>query len=269
MSHASRLQESQQTFGTDDGHLAYSSFSHIGEVQNLSFAVGLRAPRREDDETAALYVQRILPMCKIVPGKPLERRRNSIPAEATPAVPEIVEMRARLRELHRSNDKMESECDAVDQQYKDVSDKLESVEKRSRQIDEQLDQLNDQLAEERNRSRMAGLDSEQVKQAHGDLREQVANSEVVISKLEAELLEKRRQLAQLESCSDLEMVFGLRKHEPNKQDLVDAVAVASLDADLHKNTALRVRTGAQEDYKRRMETYKKTIHRAKPGPKMR
>ena len=58
-------------FGTAS-HLAYSSFSHIGDVQNLSFAVGLR----QDEENAELYVQKILPMCKIVPGKPLEKRKR-------------------------------------------------------------------------------------------------------------------------------------------------------------------------------------------------
>ena len=86
------MMDSSAAFGTPS-HLAYSSFSHIGDVQNLSFAVGLR----EDEEHAELYVQKILPMCKIVPGKPLEKRKRTTQAVDIDVdaieVPEIIEMR--------------------------------------------------------------------------------------------------------------------------------------------------------------------------------
>lgn len=221
------MMDSSAAFGTPS-HLAYSSFSHIGDVQNLSFAVGLR----EDEEHAELYVQKILPMCKIVPGKPLEKRKRTtatvdVDVDAI-EVPEIIEMRNRLKEILRGCDKMEVEEAQVVEALGTASEKLEMVEKRSSQIDEQLDGLNEQLMEERNRSMVASMDAEQTKAMHKELCEQVSISEVAITKLESELADKRRQLQALEECSDLEMVFG-RRHAPQKEDLDLSREVAKLE----------------------------------------
>ena len=221
------MMDSSAAFGTPS-HLAYSSFSHIGDVQNLSFAVGLR----EDEEHAELYVQKILPMCKIVPGKPLEKRKRTtatvdVDVDAI-EVPEIIEMRNRLKEILRGCDKMELEEHQVGEDLNTAAEKLEMVEKRSSQIDEQLDGLNEQLTEERNRSMVASMDAEQTKAMHKELCEQVSISEVAITKLESELADKRRQLQALEECSDLEMVFG-RRHAPQKEDLDLSREVAKLE----------------------------------------
>ena len=116
--------EDAGAFGTATA-MAYSSFSHIGEVQNLSFAVGLR----EDEEMAALYVKKILPMSFYEPGKPLEERVRKLPEvkdvdlEAID-VPEIAEMRQRLREIMRGCDKMEREEQRMETDLKAAMDRL-------------------------------------------------------------------------------------------------------------------------------------------------
>jgi len=220
--------DSSAAFGTPS-HLAYSSFSHIGDVQNLSFAVGLR----EDEEHAELYVQKILPMCKIVPGKPLEKRKRTTQAVDVDVdaieVPEIIEMRNRLKEIMRGCDKMEKEEHQVVLDLKQAAERLETLEKRSSQIDEQLDGYNEQLTEERNRSMVASMDAEQVKLSHTELCQQVDIAEVAITKLESELADKRRQLQALEECSDLEMVFGRRDRVVMKEDVDLADDVAKLE----------------------------------------
>jgi hypothetical protein len=70
------------------------------------------------------------------------------------------------------------------------------------------EQHNDSLSEELNRTLCAKLDGDQIRQVHAGLRSQVDSAENVVADLAAELAEKRAQLQSLESCSDLEMVFG-------------------------------------------------------------
>lgn len=223
----SLLVEQSGAFGTAS-HPAYSSFSHIGDVQNLSFAVGLR----EDAENAELYVQKILPMCKIVPGKPVARRRRASTPDANAdliEVPEILEMRERLQNILRGNEQLEEERKALNAKLMDAVESLETIEKRSVMLDEEVDRVKEQLMEERNRTLVANLDAEAVKQCHAELNEQVSRATVSLAKLEAELSEKTAQLAALRACSDLEMVFGgTSKDAPAHQDRADALEVTKL-----------------------------------------
>ena len=96
----------EDSFGTGS-HPAYSSFSHIEGVSNLAFSVGLR----EDQAVADEIVSKILPMSKIVPGEPVERRIRRLMADlgdtdleaAALEIPEYVELQDRLRELTTAN----------------------------------------------------------------------------------------------------------------------------------------------------------------------
>lgn len=221
------LAEQSAAFGPSS-HPAYSSFSHIGDVHNLSFAVGLR----EDEANAELFVQKILPMCRIVPGKPLEKRQRRAPEEGVEVleVPEIVEMRERLANIVRGNEQLEEEHASWSAKLNDATENLQAMEKRIFMLDEEVDQLNEQLMEERNRSLVANMDAEAVKKCNTELNKQVQRAEVTIAKLEAELGEKTTQLEALKACSDLDMVFGASdKDAPHKDDVRAAHEVEDLD----------------------------------------
>lgn len=208
-------------------HPAYSSYSHIGDVQNLSFAVGLR----EDEANAELYVQKILPLCKIVPGKPVERRKRvATPSVDLIEVPEIVEMRARLLTIQRGNEQLEEEHESLTAKLKEAVANLETVEKRATALDDEVDQLTEQLMEERKRSLVAAQDAEAIKQCHADLCDQVQKAETNFAKLDAELATKKKQLVALEARSDLDMVFGAQTNDaPDKDDILSALEVTNLD----------------------------------------
>ena len=174
----------------------------------MTFAVGLR----EDAANAEYYVKKILPMSFYEPGKPVEKRARAPPKDAPPVealdVPELVEMRQRLRDVLRGCEKMEREEKQCAAELQAATDRLATVEKRSAQLDDQLDQYDEQLAEERNRTLAASMDAEQTRAQHAELLEQVERGERAVARLEAELAEEEAQLRALEACSDLELVFG-------------------------------------------------------------
>lgn len=189
-------------------HPAYSSFSHIGDVQNLSFAVGLR----EDPENVEKWVEKILPMCKIIPGKPVverEKRRGVGSVEVDLIeVPEILEMRGRLAAILKGNENLSDEHDQLAIELADALSSLEAIEKRSAMLDEEVEDLNDQLTEERNKSLVASMDAKCVIECNDELRRSVQREIQTLRDLETELEEKTNQLAKLRECSDIQMVFG-------------------------------------------------------------
>lgn len=187
-------------------HPAYSSFSHIGDVQNLSFAVGLR----EDPENVEKWVEKILPMCKIYPGKPLvERERRGVSVEVDLVeVPEILEMRGRLAAILKGNENLERERENLAAELDDALGSLEAIEKRSAMLDEEVEEMKDQLAEERNRSLVASMDAKCVVECNAELRDEVRRETDALRDLETELEDKIAQLAKLRACSDIQMVFG-------------------------------------------------------------
>ena len=132
----------------------------------MTFAVGLR----EDAANAEYYVKKILPMSFYEPGKPVEKRARAPPKDAPPVealdVPELVEMRQRLRDVLRGCEKMEREEKQCAAELQAATDRLATVEKRSAQLDDQLDQYDEQLAEERNRTLAASMDAEQTRAQH-------------------------------------------------------------------------------------------------------
>jgi hypothetical protein len=81
-----------------ESHPAYSSFSHIEGLANLAFSVGLREDGGTDD-----VVSKIIPMARIVPGVPIERRIRSMMEDvggtdleaAALEIPEYVELQVR------------------------------------------------------------------------------------------------------------------------------------------------------------------------------
>ena len=196
----------------------------------MTFAVGLR----EDAANAEYYVKKILPMSFYEPGKPVEKRARAPPKDAPPVealdVPELVEMRQRLRDVLRGCEKMEREEKQCAAELQAATDRLATVEKRSAQLDDQLDQYDEQLAEERNRTLAASMDAEQTRAQHAELLEQVERGERAVARLEAELADKEAQLRALEACSDLELVFGRRDDEPDGAELVLRDEVSGLDA---------------------------------------
>ena len=143
----------------------------------MTFAVGLR----EDAANAEYYVKKILPMSFYEPGKPVEKRARAPPKDAPPVealdVPELVEMRQRLRDVLRGCEKMEREEKQCAAELQAATDRLATVEKRSAQLDDQLDQYDEQLAEERNRTLAASMDAEQTRAQHAELLEQVERGE--------------------------------------------------------------------------------------------
>ena len=196
----------------------------------MTFAVGLR----EDAANAEYYVKKILPMSFYEPGKPVEKRARAPPKDAPPVealdVPELVEMRQRLRDVLRGCEKMEREEKQCAAELQAATDRLATVEKRSAQLDDQLDQYDEQLAEERNRTLAASMDAEQTRAQHAELLEQVERGERAVARLEAELADKEAQLRALEACSDLELVFGRRDDEPDGAERVLRDEVSGLDA---------------------------------------
>ena len=150
----------------------------------MTFAVGLR----EDAANAEYYVKKILPMSFYEPGKPVEKRARAPPKDAPPVealdVPELVEMRQRLRDVLRGCEKMEREEKQCAAELQAATDRLATVEKRSAQLDDQLDQYDEQLAEERNRTLAASMDAEQTRAQHAELLEQVERGERAVARLE-------------------------------------------------------------------------------------
>ena len=147
----------------------------------MTFAVGLR----EDAANAEYYVKKILPMSFYEPGKPVEKRARAPPKDAPPVealdVPELVEMRQRLRDVLRGCEKMEREEKQCAAELQAATDRLATVEKRSAQLDDQLDQYDEQLAEERNRTLAASMDAEQTRAQHAELLEQVERGERAVA----------------------------------------------------------------------------------------
>ena len=107
----------------------------------MTFAVGLR----EDAANAEYYVKKILPMSFYEPGKPVEKRARAPPKDAPPVealdVPELVEMRQRLRDVLRGCEKMEREEKQCAAELQAATDRLATVEKRSAQLDDQRVEL--------------------------------------------------------------------------------------------------------------------------------
>ena len=213
-------------------HPAYSTFSHIHDVHNLSFAVGLR----EDPENAEVFVRKILPLCVFVPGKPMEDRsfRKAPREESTiqmQDVPEIREMKHRLDEILKGNTALDHEYQRARSRLVDADATLKSIERRSSILDDEIDDLTEQLMEEKNRNLAITLGKDAIEKEHHDLTDEVEKATLQVAEYQSELLDKKKQLDALEARSDLEVVFGPASHDdllPLKERIQAQVDVLTL-----------------------------------------
>ena len=191
-------------------HPAFSTFSHIEDVQQLTFAVGLR----EDAAHAEEYVRKILPMCRYVPGKATSERsqQSMLSVKACKVnvneVPEVIEAKARLEAILAGNRKLEKDYQRAKEKMLETEATLKSIEKRSSVLDDSIDDLTEILMERKNLYLAACLDAEAARKENIELTKAVKDAEDTLAKYNKELKDKEDQLEVLEKRSDLEVVFG-------------------------------------------------------------
>ena len=234
----------EDSFGTGS-HPAYSSFSHIEGVSNLAFSVGLR----EDQAVADEIVSKILPMSKIVPGEPVERRIRRLMADlgdtdleaAALEIPEYVELQDRLRELTSANASLRAQIEDIEGQIKLAQNKQAIAERNAKTIETNNDKLGEELDEVKSRTAILEVEAEETARENGELRAIVATKQGEIDKLEAQIAERRRLIAETQTSSTVEVIFKsslARAREPLEDDVSYAGEVASV-ADRYDATRSR------------------------------
>lgn len=189
--------EGQQSVrGTDEAsfsspnHLAYSSFSHIGDLNDLSFAVGLR----EDDQTIDETIKRIIPMSRIVPGKPLQQKKHgkhsskfNMPCE----LPECVVVRRRLKELVASTREIERDGQEIELKFKLATDKLAMLERSNKRAEDENDVLQEQLDEVRGRATITRVETDQAVTVNDEISRRLQTLEEEIASLRKQAAEQQ------------------------------------------------------------------------------
>lgn len=194
-----------------ESHPAYSSFSHIEGLANLAFSVGLREDGGTDD-----VVSKIIPMARIVPGVPIERRIRSMMEDvggtdleaAALEIPEYVELQDRLRELTAANANLRQQIDDIEAQMKITLNKQAIAERNSKTIETTNDKLSEELDDVKSRTAILQVEAEETARENGELRAQVDTKQTEISKLEAQIALARHEIDKTTSGSTVEVIFA-------------------------------------------------------------
>ena len=171
-------------------HLAFSSFSHITDMPTLTMSVGLR----EDEKKTEEWVAKIIPMAKIIPGEPIERKirsavdlADSDVLEAAMEVPEYVELQERLRNLVASNAKARDECEAMEASIRMLTNKIAIGEAKTQTLEEANDAKIETLHETNSRKAVIEIDVKECTRVNLQLQTQVNGLNREVDKLAAVL----------------------------------------------------------------------------------
>ncbi len=205
--------------------MAFSSFAHIPDLRSLEFAVVLREEGNGED-----IVARMLPMSRIVPGPPLEKKVRSPQRSAQCVCPDCVSQRLRLQELKDFNEGLMDELEESQVLITTATDKLEVAEKKNRSIEAQNEELEQQLNELDQRTALLEIEAEDGQRQKRELKKKVSQLDAEIDKLRKQTEERIKERELALRSNQCEVVFGEPKfHSLSSPPAVDEVFVNSLD----------------------------------------
>jgi hypothetical protein len=190
-----------------DTHMAFSSFAHIPDLQSLEFAVILREEGNGEE-----LVSRMLPMSRIVPGQPVERKVREQPVAISTKIPctrpECVAQRNRIQEMMDANEMLQDQLDEVEGSIRSVMNKIDNLEKSNKQAETANDELETQMTELDQRSALLEIEAEEGTRQKRELNKKVAQLEAEIEKLVAQTEERNKQREMAVAASSNQVVFA-------------------------------------------------------------
>ena len=191
--------------------MAFSSFSHIGDLQSLSFAVVLREEGNGED-----IVARMLPMSRIVPGVPEEKKKKREPRVAETKEPckrpECEAQRSRLQEMRDANDLLQDQLDEAAAAAGAAESKAESAADANRAALAANDELEARMSELDQKSAALEIEEEEGARQKRELRKKAEQLEKEIEKLRKQTEDRNRQREEAAASNQVEVVFA--SHAP-------------------------------------------------------
>lgn len=202
---------------SDEDHPVYSDFSHISTLGNVSFAVCLR------DENGAKNIERILPMTKHIPARPVAPRniqkkaakKSANPVEEEQELicqrPDCSARRLRLTDLQQENEHLRAQFKIIENKIIASKHKKALADKTIAATEEKNDSIRAQIDE--TQGRMEGIQAEigLCEIGNQKLREKLATLEGEIEVLKAQAEKDAEVMRNLQSRSVEEMVFSAKK----------------------------------------------------------
>mmetsp|Transcript_21675 Transcript_21675/g.31543 ORF Transcript_21675/g.31543 Transcript_21675/m.31543 type:complete len:244 (-) Transcript_21675:202-933(-) len=218
----SRTAEKKSPTPKDGSHPVFSDFSHINNIGNVCFAVGLR------DEDGAKNIERILPLTKIIPAKPSAKR--SVRKLASKKVTKVVEeeeeaicqrpdcsaRRLRLADLQMENEHLRAQFKIIENKIIASKHKKALAEKTISVTEEKNDTMRAQIDETQGRMESVQAEIGIGEIANQKLREKLSVLEAEIEVLKAQAAKDAEVMKSLQSRSVEEMVFAPKKSGMNK-----------------------------------------------------
>ncbi|GMI41015.1 hypothetical protein TeGR_g11620 [Tetraparma gracilis] len=190
-----------------DTHMAFSSFAHIPDLQSLEFAVVLREEGNGED-----IVSRMLPMSRIVPGAPVERKVRDPPVVMSvkePCTrPECVAQRNRIQEMEDANEMLQEQLDDIEGSIRREMSKMESVEKANKTAEAANDELETAMNELDQKSAALEIEAEEGQRQKRDLHKKVQQLEAEIESFRKQTEERNRQREMAMASNQVEVVFA-------------------------------------------------------------
>eukprot|EP00638_Chattonella_subsalsa_P002320 CAMPEP_0117776064 /NCGR_PEP_ID=MMETSP0947-20121206/27527_1 /TAXON_ID=44440 /ORGANISM="Chattonella subsalsa, Strain CCMP2191" /LENGTH=261 /DNA_ID=CAMNT_0005602923 /DNA_START=53 /DNA_END=838 /DNA_ORIENTATION=- len=206
--------------GTGNAHLSYSSFSHISDINSLSFAVGLRPGDDAEDD----LVGRMLPLAKIEPGQVIERKIRSVKKKEEEdekneqcSRPDCLSDRDRVKELSQANEQLRSQLEELENQYRTSVSKFEAVEKANLTSEETNDKLLDQLNEIRANKQLLEIEAERANLQKDEIKNRMNAMTEEIEQLKKQTEEKEKARIQSMTYNGMEVVFGKIRSESSEE----------------------------------------------------
>jgi chromosome segregation ATPase len=213
---SSSRKSNQRSQPSDEDHPVFSDFSHISTLGNVSFAVGLR------DENGAKNIERILPMTKHIPARPVAPRniqkkasKKSAPVEEEQEVicqrPDCSARRLRLADLQQENEHLRAQFKIIENKIIASKHKKALADKTIAATEEKNDNVRAQIDE--TQGRMEGIQAEigLCEIGNQKLREKLATLESEIEVLREQAEKDAEVMRNLQSRSVEEMVFSAKK----------------------------------------------------------
>ena len=189
-----------------DTHMAFSSFAHIPDLQSLEFAVVLR-----EEGNAEEIVSRMLPMSRIVPGEPVEKKKREAPVAMSTKIPctrpECVAARNRLQDMEDANEALQDQLDEVEDGIRSVMNKMENIDKANKSAETQNDELETQMNELDQQSAALEIEAEEGSRQKRELNKKVAQLQAEIDKFMKETKDRDDQRERAAASNQVEVVF--------------------------------------------------------------
>lgn len=205
--------EKEKFFGNTPGHLSYSSFSHIGEMASLKFAVGLRPGDLDEEDIVA----KMMPLAKIEPGFVPERKIRKIENKDDAKKlepcnrPDCLADMDRVKELAQANATLKAQLHDMERQYEATVSKFEAVEKANQASEENNEKLADELNEIKANKQLLQIEAERADFQKAEIKGRMEEMEAEILALEKEASEKEQVRQRNIENSGLEVRFSSSK----------------------------------------------------------